>query len=81
MTNVSILKESETWEAEIVTELDGASNFLAEMVNNALDIAKLEEGKIEFNNNYEPIKNVIDVALIITKSNAKKKRNCNRVKH
>ena len=74
MTNVSILKESETWEAEIVTELDGASNFLAEMVNNALDIAKLEEGKIEFNNNYEPIKNVIDVALIITKSNAKKKK-------
>lgn len=73
MTNITILKEAEIWDKEIVQELQGASTFLAEMLNNTLDIAKLEEGKIEFNNKYDTIQNVIDVVLGITKANAQKK--------
>ena len=67
------MKESETWNAEIVNELVGASSLLAEILNNTLDISKLEEGKIEFNNNFEEINNAIDVVLNIAKANAEKK--------
>ena len=57
----------------MVNELVQASTFLAEILNNTLDVSKLEEGKIEFNKNYESIRNVIDIVLSITKSNADKK--------
>lgn len=72
-TNITILKETQTWDGEIVNELSNATKFLTEILNNTLDIAKLEEGKIQFNNNYETIQSVLGVALNITKANAQKK--------
>ncbi len=56
-----------------MTELNDAASFLAEMLNNTLDISKLEEGIIVFNTNYEPLQTVIDMALNIFKANANKK--------
>ena len=51
----------------------GLPALLSEILNNTLDISKLEEGKIEFNNSFEAINNAIDVVLSIAKSNAEKK--------
>ncbi len=73
VTNASFLKESGVWSAEVVNELAQASSFLAEILNNTLDISKLDEGKIEFNNSYESLRSVIDVVLSISKANADKK--------
>ena len=56
-----------------MNELAQASSFLSELLNNTLDISKLDEGKIDFNNSYESIRNVIDVVLSICKVNATKK--------
>lgn len=67
------MKETETWNAEVVNELVGASTLLAEVLNNTLDISKLEEGKVEFNNNFEAINNAVDVVLNIAKANSQKK--------
>ncbi len=47
--------------------------MLSEILNNTLDVSKLEEGKIEFNNNYESIMSVIDMVVGITKTNADRK--------
>jgi hypothetical protein len=73
VTNSSLLKESRIWNEEIVGELVQASFFLSEMLNNALDISKLDEGKIEFNKAYESIRSVIDFTLNVAKANADKK--------
>ena len=43
------------------------------MLNNTLDLSKLEEGKIEFNNCYESLNNIVDVVLSVAKANADKK--------
>jgi signal transduction histidine kinase len=74
VANATLLQDAGAWNEEIVKELTQASSFLLEMLNNTLDISKLEEGKIEFNNNYETVSNVVDVVLNIAKSNANKKQ-------
>jgi hypothetical protein len=43
------------------------------MLNNTLDVKKLEEGKIVFNNNFESPRKVVDLALNVVKGNAEKK--------
>jgi len=72
-TNSSLLGELKEWNKEIVGELMEASNLLLEMLNNALDMAKLEEGKIEFDKKYESIRSIIDIILSISKANISKK--------
>ena len=67
------MKESSTWNENVVNELVRASAFLAEILNNTLDISKLEEGKIEFNKSYQSIQGVTDFVLNVTKANADKK--------
>ena len=62
------------WNDEVISELAEASELLAEILNNTLDISKLEEGKIEFNKNYESIYDVLDVVLKISRANANKKK-------
>ena len=57
----------------MVSELTEASELLSKILNNTLDISKLEEGKIEFNNQYESIRNVISMVLNVSKANAAKK--------
>ena len=74
MTNSLVLKESQTWNSEVVNELVEASHMLSEMLNNTLDMSKLEEGKVEFNKKYESIQNVMESILRIVKPNAIKKR-------
>jgi len=73
VTNANFLKESGVWNNEAVIELSEASEVLSEILNNTLDIAKLEEGKIEFNRKYEQIRSVTDVVLNVFKANATKK--------
>jgi len=73
VSNTTILRETRAWNEEVVTELVQAASFLAEMLNNTLDISKLEEGKIVFNKNYEPLRTVVDMALKISNANAAKK--------
>ncbi len=68
-----MLKESRKWSDEIINELAQASSVLSEILNNTLDMSKLEEGKIDFNNNYDSIMTVIDMVVNITKSNAEHK--------
>ena len=68
-----MLKEAGTWNQEIVNGLAEAAEYLSEMLNNALDVTKLEEGKIEFNNRYESLYNIIDVVFSVVKSNADKR--------
>ncbi len=73
VTNASLLKETKVYNQELVTELLQASSFLSEILNNTLDISKLEEGKIEFNLSFESAKSTIDIVLNIYKTNADKK--------
>ncbi len=74
IANTNELKESRTWNETVVNELSQAANYLFDILNNTLDISKLEEGKIEFNNNYEPIHQFVDVILGLVKSNADKRK-------
>lgn len=50
-----------------------SSNYLTELLQNALDIAKLEEGKIELNKQYESIASVIKFIAKLNQPNANKK--------
>eukprot|EP01022_Parablepharisma_sp_SALTPOND_P028598 TRINITY_DN71223_c0_g1_i1.p1 TRINITY_DN71223_c0_g1~~TRINITY_DN71223_c0_g1_i1.p1 ORF type:complete len:656 (-),score=51.21 TRINITY_DN71223_c0_g1_i1:2595-4562(-) len=73
VTNANFLKEAGVWNNEVVSELAEASEVLSEILNNTLDISKLEEGKIEFNKKYESIRSVVDAVLNVSKANAQKK--------
>lgn len=72
-SNALLLKESGRWDREVIEELFQASNMLHEMLNNALEMSKLEEGKLEFNKKYDSIHNIIDIILGIIKPSASKK--------
>ncbi len=67
------MRQNETWDEGLVGELHESAKVLSEMLNNTLDIAKLEEGKIEFNACYEAIDKVVDLSLGITRASAAKK--------
>lgn len=68
------LKENKIYEESLINELFDCTSTLSELLNNTLDISKLEEGKIEFNTNYEKIEKIIAVSLNITKPLAKRKK-------
>ncbi len=72
MANATTLQETGTWNAELVGELVVAASSLSEMLDNTLDISKLEEGKIEFNTVYQPIAGVVDMVMGVAKWPAKK---------
>lgn len=67
------MHELRTWNEKIINELIKAASYLSEMVNNTLDISKLEAGKIEFNPLYQSIHTAIDMVIGITRANAAKK--------
>lgn len=73
LTNATFLKESGIWNDEVVSELAEASELLTEVLNNTLDISKLEEGKIEFSKSYESIQDVLNVVLKMSRANARRK--------
>ena len=58
---------------KLVNELNEASELLETLLNNELDIAKLEEGKLEFNMEYESIYSILDLVINVTESKASKK--------
>lgn len=74
IANTNLLKETGTWSEETVNELSQAANYLYDILNNSLDISKLEAGKIDFNKNYEPIHPLIDVVLGLVRTNAEKRK-------
>lgn len=68
-----MIKESRTWDEELVNELGQASSHLSEVLNNTLDISKLEEGKIDLNREFHSPHAVVDVVLSVGKPSAHKK--------
>eukprot|EP00831_Metopus_contortus_P047788 TRINITY_DN3870_c0_g1_i2.p1 TRINITY_DN3870_c0_g1~~TRINITY_DN3870_c0_g1_i2.p1 ORF type:complete len:456 (-),score=58.86 TRINITY_DN3870_c0_g1_i2:157-1524(-) len=72
-TNAAILQENKLYSEEIGSELFFTSKALLEMINNALDISKLEEGKVELNLRYESIYSAIDMVLRVSRSSSSKK--------
>jgi len=72
-TNASLLYESKVFNEELVNELVQASSCLSEILNNTLDISKLDEGKVELNKNYESIRGVTDIAINICRPVADKR--------
>lgn len=73
VANSDLLKESRKWNQKLVSELNEASILLENLLNNTLDVSKLEEGKLEFDRHYESIRGVIDLVRSINESKALKK--------
>ena len=73
VANASVLKDSGVWNEEVVEELVQASGVLSELLHNTLDISKLDEGKVDFNNNYEAIRGLVTLVLGLTKKAAEHK--------
>lgn len=73
LSNAKILSESKVWNEEIVSELLVTAEALLEMLNNSLDMSKLEEGRVEFNKCFESIYKVVDMVVNMSNANAKKK--------
>ncbi len=61
------------WNNELVEELVQASSHLGEMLNNTLDISKLEAGKVEFNIDYHPPSSIVDMVLSVCRPNVNKR--------
>ena len=74
MTNSSLLMKTKVWNQELVEEIEQTSVMIHEQLNNTLDISKLEEGKTEFNKSFELVRNVIEFALEMHKSEAQKRQ-------
>lgn len=68
-----MLKESRTWNERRVNELEEASSLLIGLLNETLDISKLEEGKLDLNMKFESIKNIVGLAVDLCESSASKK--------
>eukprot|EP00826_Nyctotherus_ovalis_P033960 TRINITY_DN2778_c0_g1_i14.p1 TRINITY_DN2778_c0_g1~~TRINITY_DN2778_c0_g1_i14.p1 ORF type:complete len:943 (+),score=263.58 TRINITY_DN2778_c0_g1_i14:90-2831(+) len=73
VANSGLLKESRKWNQRLVSELSEASTLLENLLNNTLDVSKLEEGKLEFDRQYESIRGVIELVRSINESKALKK--------
>jgi len=73
LANSKCLLESATYNEQIVNDLIKASSYLTEMLNNTLDLSKLEEGKIIFNMNYQPLDGCYDMIISAVQQNANKK--------
>lgn len=61
------------WNERLINELNEASCLLEGLLNNTLDITKLEEGKLEFDTKFEAIYSIVDIVLSISESKALKK--------
>jgi signal transduction histidine kinase len=61
------------WNEEVVNELYVTAKSLVEMLNNSLDMAKLEEGRTEFNKSFEHIGKLLDTVISINNAKAKNK--------
>ncbi len=68
-----MLKESQAWNEETVNELQVMSESLVEMLNNSLDLSKLEEGLLELNLCPQSIYKLIDLVAKVNSANAHKK--------
>jgi chemotaxis protein histidine kinase CheA len=73
VANASVLKDSGVWNEEVVEELVQASGVLSELLHNTLDISKLEENKVDFNNNYEAIRSLVTLVMGLTRKSAETK--------
>eukprot|EP00831_Metopus_contortus_P045582 TRINITY_DN36550_c0_g1_i1.p1 TRINITY_DN36550_c0_g1~~TRINITY_DN36550_c0_g1_i1.p1 ORF type:complete len:356 (+),score=40.93 TRINITY_DN36550_c0_g1_i1:193-1260(+) len=73
VSNTLVLQDSEPSNRDVVNELVQATSVLSEILNNTLDISKLEEGKIVFNRKFEAIQSVVDTVVSLTRVNAQKK--------
>jgi len=73
VTNSAILKETKVYSEELVNELAQASSCLSEVLNNTLDISKLDEGKVELNKSFESIREVSNIAINISHPVAEKR--------
>ncbi len=73
VANSELLKETETWNAATVGDLAEAASYLSKVLTNTLDISKLNEGKVEFNREYESARKVVDVVFSVARTNAQKK--------
>eukprot|EP00826_Nyctotherus_ovalis_P062244 TRINITY_DN8972_c0_g3_i1.p1 TRINITY_DN8972_c0_g3~~TRINITY_DN8972_c0_g3_i1.p1 ORF type:complete len:388 (+),score=62.84 TRINITY_DN8972_c0_g3_i1:128-1291(+) len=71
--NSMLLKESRVWNERRVNELEEASSLLIGMLNNTLDMSKLEEGKLDLDVKLEPIKSIVNTVVSICEPNASKK--------
>lgn len=71
--NSTLLKESGVWNERRVNELEEASSLLIGILNNTLDMSKLEEGKLDLDVKFEPIKNIVNTVVSICEPNASKK--------
>jgi signal transduction histidine kinase len=63
----------EEWDKDICSDLVASSYLLSECLNNALDLSKLEEGKIEFDPQYESIVKNLNMITSLQKKNAESK--------
>jgi signal transduction histidine kinase len=61
------------WDKDICSDLSSSSFLLSDMLNNALDLSKLEEGKIEFDTQFESIIKTINMIISLQKRNAESK--------
>ncbi len=73
VANASVLQESRAWSEESVNELTMMATALVELLNNTLDLAKLEQGKMEFHRSFEPIFKIVEMALSVSKTPAGQK--------
>jgi len=73
IANTTDLRETKTWNETSINDLHQSATYIFDILNNTLDISKLEEGKIVFNKNYEPIHEFVEIVMSLVKSNASKK--------
>ena len=72
-SNATVLKEGKLWSEDVVDELFMTAKCLVEMLNNSLDMSKLEEGKTELHKSFESICKLLDTVISINKPKAKSK--------
>ncbi len=73
VANSKMLQETGTWDQVAVNDLAQAATSLSEILNDTLDLSKIEEGKIEFNMTFQQPKSILDMVLDVTRANAAKK--------
>ena len=73
MANSTILANNQVWNAGVVNDLVASANYLTELLQNTLDISKLEEGKVELNNQYDSITKIIELISKLNTANASKR--------
>ena len=57
----------------MVNDLAASSNYLADLMQNTLDLTKLEQGKVELNKHYYSIEKLAEIVAKLNKEKAKSK--------